>query len=304
MFGSFGLIKFLNLPLALLVAFVAFTSEAQTPRRQASSQKAVITVPEATVFKEADFDGPVLGSLREGQVYDISVRKLGPFYRIRIRPGVMGWISEAEVQVISLSQARQLEGERRRAQQEGREAEASPARRSSKEFDQRRFRGFVLESVNFKEDTMAASRQESLLFYGFKMSGPGTLFEGELETDAEILIHPGAPSYYRQATGNSASGFIVIGNFLFLTQIPQSETMMPYYGFGPSFRLSHFKVSLSDDPTPGNSRSYTLEDLTLGAVFAGGVAFSFRDYALRLEGRYYWEAQRYTSFGLAFQKEF
>lgn len=54
-----------------------------------------------------------------------------------------------------------------------------------------------------------------------------------------------------------------------------------------------------------NQKSYDLSDMTLGAVFGVGLNLMLGDqYALRLDGRYYWESERYFALGLAIQKEF
>ncbi|HRO68601.1 MAG TPA: SH3 domain-containing protein [Pseudobdellovibrionaceae bacterium] len=271
-------------------------------QRKAGSQKGIITVPEASIFNQPNFEGQVIGMANQGQVFDISTGTRDSFYKIRLRPGFTGWISEAEIRPINSNQAKKIETQRKKAMAE---AKKPPERRPKrKPLEQRRFRGLALESMNFSEKTMGKTRRSGLLLYGLKVSGPNTLFDGEIETDAEILFHSGAPGYYQEATGHPAGGFLMVGNFLFQTTMPKGENLMAFYGFGPSFRLSHFEVSLSDDPSPGGERSYALDDMTIGAVFNFGAMMTFGSYAARLEARYYWETQQYMSFGLAFQKEF
>ncbi|MBX3040781.1 MAG: SH3 domain-containing protein [Bdellovibrionaceae bacterium] len=269
----------------------------------AGSQKGIITVAEASIFNQPNFDGQVIGMAGEGQVFDISTGTRDSFYKIRLRPGFTGWISEAEIRPINSGQAQKIETQRKKTVQ-AQAKKAAEKRPKAKPMDQRRFRGLALESMNFTEKTMGKTRRSNVLLYGLKVSGPNTLFEGDIETDTEILFHSGAPGYYKDATGNAAGGFMLMGNFLFQTTIPRSENLMAFYGFGPSFRLSHFEVSLNNDPGPGGKRSYALDDMTVGAVFNLGAVMSFGSYAARLEGRYYWETQQYMSFGLAFQKEF
>lgn len=312
MFGSFVSRKlgcFFLLPAILCFSSIGETQQKRPARRapaqekaSAGSQKGIITVQEASIFNQPNFDAQVIGMVNEGQVFDISTGTRESFYKIRLRPGFTGWISEAEIRPIDAGQAKKIETRRKKNQAQMKKA---PEKRpKSKPLDQRRFRGLVLESMNFSEKTMGKTRRGNLLLYGLKFSGPNTLFDGEIETDTEVLFHSGAPGYYKEATGNPAGGFLLMGNFLFQTTLPRSENLMVFYGFGPSFRLSHFEVSLSNDPSAGGKRSYALDDMTVGAVFNLGALMTFGSYAARLEGRYYWETQQYMSFGLAFQKEF
>lgn len=267
-------------------------------RKKPVSQKGMITAEIATIFREPNFDSEVMATARPKQVFDISIGKRGPFYKIRLKPGVTGWISDAEVkpmgQVSSRSQTKRAKT-----------AKAEPAKRTpppkSKPFHLLKHRGLGLEFINFTEDTMGKVRNESLIFYGYRFSGENTLTEG-MYTDAEILFHFGAPGYYEDATGRGADGLIMLGNFMFVTTVPQSRNVMAYYGFGPMFRFSQFRTELLEK---GKYKGYELTDVNLGAVFGLGIGVAIGDrYAVRLDGKYYWETQRYTSFGLAFQVEF
>ncbi|MBX2989252.1 MAG: SH3 domain-containing protein [Bdellovibrionaceae bacterium] len=274
----------------------------------------VVAEEEATVFNAPDFDAQVIATLPPGAVYDISSGKKGPFYKIRVKPGLVGWVSDADVRPLATSAVNRIEEMKKAATGKATAPGAgakdsalgeSPSDKTKggarKPLHRNRYGGLGLESVNYVEDTMGKSRRENLLFYGARFTGPNVIVSGDMLTDAEILFHSGAPKYYESATGNPAGGFILLGNFLFINEVPQTPTVMAYYGFGPTFRWSHFEVTL-DQTTM--KRSYALDDMTLGAVFNAGVAFGVGRYAVRLDGRYYWETQKYTSFALAFQREF
>ncbi len=274
----------------------------------AGSQRGVVSVEEATVFKDANFDSEVLEMAPQGRVFEMSLGKRDGFYRVRLKPGTTAWISEGEIQAQGTAEAPAAEAplKKETKKKQSKKTEDAPLepRKKRKSMEAMRFRGFSLESVNYAESTMGALRHETLLTYGFRVSGPNTLFTGDMPTDLEIMVHPSAPSYYATQTGNSTSGFLLMGNFLFLTQIPESKTMMFYYGFGPSLRYSTYRVTLGDAAST-NQKSYDLSDMTLGAVFGAGLNLMLGDqYALRLDGRYYWESERYFALGLAIQKEF
>lgn len=307
MFGCCALVKFVVFlgPFRRLVGLVTFLLILVTGPAMAASQKGLISSEETYIFKEADPDSDVLAVLPPGKSYDISTGKLNGFYKIRLKPGMIGWVNEMDIKVDGQPSppkrgAKKTPGKKTTV---AKKKEATPQRPSTP-LHLKRFRGLALESVNFTEDTMGQVRSENLLFYGFKWSGNNTFIEGEVYTDTEILFHSGAPKYYETATGKDAGGFILMGNFLFQTDVPFSRKAMAFYGFGPAFRYSHFEATLDNDPSAGKTRSYALEDMTVGAVFNAGVAFAIARSAVRMDLRYYWEIQRYTSLGLAFQLDF
>ena len=54
----------------------------------------------ALVYKAADFDAPVLGHLRAGGTYQISVKTIGAFYQIKVRDNLFGYVSDVDVKPI------------------------------------------------------------------------------------------------------------------------------------------------------------------------------------------------------------
>lgn len=285
---------------------------AAKPKAAPRSQKAVVIVEEATIFKDPNFDGEVIGSAKGGQVFMISIGKKEMFYKIRLKPGVTGWVSDADIRPIGAAGAAAQKtpakpGDKKKAGKKDPKqaaAEKKKAPKKGKPIQLNRYRGLAIEFINFTEDTMGKVRSASLPFYGFRWTGQNTLMGPESYIDSEILFHTGAPSYYEDATGNSAGGFILTGNFLFVTDVPQSRNVMAYYGFGPMFRFSQFHAKLSNVPTNGKTKEFEMADASIGGLIAGGVAVAISDkYAVRLDGRYYWETQRYTAFSLAIQME-
>lgn len=280
---------------------------AAKPAKKAASkgsQRGVIIAEEGgTVFKEPNFDAQVIATVNPGQVFDISSGTREGFYKIRLKPGTLGWISEVEIRAVGAKENKAAKGAP--AKPGAKKKETAQKKKRGKPVHMTRYTGPVFEFMNYRESTMKGLRSESLMMYGWRWSGPNTLIDGAMNIDSEILIHPSPPKFYETATGNKTSGFLLIGNFIFVSEMPQSKNLMAYYGFGPTFKFAQYNVQLSDDPTPGKTRSYNLTDMTLGAVFAVGLATAIGDrYAVRLDGRYYWETQRYTSLSLALQMDF
>lgn len=309
MYG-FCALKVLVLVSAALIGASVAHAQTSAPARPTNSQRAIISVEEGTVFDKPDFDGEVVAILPGGGEYTISIAKRGIFHRIRYAPGKSGWISEAEVAPkgsAAASAAAAGARPRERAREDNQtllgSAREKTAPKRSKPIEERRFLGPVFENVSFLEDTMGKVRGSNVPMFGLRLSGPDTMISGLISMDSQILVLSGAPDHYSRATGQRAGGFMLLGSTVFITEIPTSDNLMAYYGFGPLVRLNRFEATLQNDPGPGQKRTYALEDLVLGAVFQLGVVIGFSPVALRIDGRYFWELQRYNSFSLGLQWE-
>jgi hypothetical protein len=253
----------------------------------AQAQQATVVNDGALVYQDADFDAAVINTLKVGGVYNISKGKKGAFYKIRLKPGTVGWIADNDVRlgVIKI-----------KPQPKTVDIETEMKKKPVKPFMRSRYRGVALEYLMYQEDTMGEYRTSGLMFYGMKINGYNTMFTGDIYTDANILFHVGAPSYYADETGHSADGFIVIANFLLETALPQSKWHMFYYGFGPTFKYSHFNL---ESDTGTESLTYPADDMTLGAVFNLGLGFRLsQSLSLRSDIKYYWEKTKYYGAGL------
>ncbi|XGC82157.1 SH3 domain-containing protein [Bdellovibrio bacteriovorus] len=280
MFGSCVLSRaFAALVITLLFPFLCW----------AQSQQATVVLDGALIYQDPDFDSPVINTVKRGAVYSISKNKKGAFYKIRLKPGSLGWISDTDIQlgVVKLEKPKEAKKDKKDTRK--------------KPFHATRYRGPVIDFINYTEDTLRTERSQMIPFFGFKFSGENTLFDGEIYTDASILFHFGAPGYYEEYTGKGADGYIFMANFLLQTVLPQSKTHLFYYGFGPMFRYSHFNI---DVPDGGDTITYSADDMTLGAVFDLGLAFRFGAFSLKTDARYYWERTKYYGYGLSLGYEF
>lgn len=282
-----------------------------------NSQKGIVTGEDVQIYKDSDFDSQVIGQVKQGQTFEISQTVKGPFYKIRLKPGVIGWISDADIQPIAAGAAaskRPKVGARGKEAALDIEAQKNMAQKNiaqkkltqenmakQRPFAAQRFRGPAIEALNWSEDTMGATRSETLNFYGANWSGNNTMFSGEMFTDANLLVALAPPKYYQELTGNSASGWIFKMNFLFQTVLPQARHYYLYYGFGPSFTYSHFNVALTEG---ARTLSYALEDMSIGALFDLGIAFRVGGTAPRIAVKYTWEKKQMISLAFSWGWEF
>lgn len=281
-------IKRISFCLLLSLSFLGVSGFAQS-KSDPPPQKAETLNDENAVYAEPNFDAKVIAVLPGGKTYSISNGIFaGAFYRIRVKPGLVGYIADSDVRPFGqkLKDKKAPSKEKKRAE---------PKRRP---FEFSRYMGPSFYQIKFEEDTMGSSRSEPVNFFGLKMSGADVLLEGLLPTEINILYAPKPPGYYETLTRHSASGFIFMTDLLLQNYLPQSKDSLIFFGFGPLFRYSKFDVTLTES---GANKNYSLEDMTLGAAFNAGLALRVSSVALRLEAKYHWEKRSYLGFGAALQ---
>lgn len=261
----------------------------------AQAQRATVVTDGALIYQEADFDAPVIQTLKRGGVFNISTGKRGPFHKIRLKPGTVGWIADTDVRMGVVKLAAPPSEKKVSEKSEDKNKRKKP-------FFATRYRGPSVDYIYFTEDTLGKERSDSLLFYGMKFAGFNTVMDGEIYTEGNILFHVGAPGYYSDVTKRGADGFVFITNFLFQTVLPQSKTHLFYYGFGPMFKYSHYTLEVPQNAS--SSLSYSADEMHLGAVINLGLAFRLGPTSLRADAKYYWEKTKYYGLGLNLGWEF
>lgn len=263
----------------------------------AQAIKATIVGETPFVYAAPDFDSKVLAELQPGTVYDISKNKKSGFHKIRVRPGLVGWIADSELRIGT----HKIKSEED-AVSDVEEKRMEKARKNTNlPMDFVRFRGVVLESVLYTEKTAGRERSAAVPFVGIKFAGPNTLFSGMMPADTSLMLSTTTPSYYKDVTQNSAKGFILIGQFQFLTNFSRGANYLGFYGFGPVARYSHFDLALGSG---ASKKTYAADDLALGVCFNVGAIYRWSSVGIRPEIKYYWEKNKYLSIGLSAQMAF
>lgn len=271
-------------------------NEQSAEKKSSVATKAQVIGDPAFLYKEADFESEIIGTATAGEIYNVSKGSKANFRKLRLKPGVVGFISNDDIKLVSESAAKKIKKTEAKKTEKKRE-------RGTKSIEMTRYRGPVLQYTNYAEDIMGSLRRDSLLMYGAKISGYNTLIEGDIYTESNILFHWGAPKYYGDVTREGAEGWLLMTDFLLQSTFPQSRVHMLFVGVGPMFRYSHFNATIRD-PNTGKLLSYGIDEMALGAVINGGLAYQFGSYALRLDGKYIWEKQKYYAGSLAFQFSF
>lgn len=256
----------------------------------AQSQQGTIQNDAALVYQDDDFDAPVIATLKKGSVYSISTGKKGPFYKIRVKPGSVGWIADSDIKPgVHKTATPKPEKEIKPLF----DPEKPEKQDKKKAFFSQRYRAFTVDYIYFTEDTVGGQQSEFMTFYGAKFYGFNTLFDGEIYTESNLLFAPTAPKYYEDITGRAASGFAFLVDFLFQTPVPRGKDVMTFYGMGPMLKYSHFNLEV---PTGTSTLNYAADDMSVGAVFNFGLGARINRVGLRFDAKYYWEKTQYYGF--------
>ncbi len=254
----------------------------------------------AIIYKQPNFDSEVLAYAQAGKKLEMSSKLFeGAFYKVRLKPGVMGYIADSDI--------RPPKAGKHRAEDDEKKEKAFDKRRKEnvrkKPFSVTQYVGLAALQANFKERTMDRQPTDRLTLMGMKLFGPNLIFEGLTVSEINFLVSTSAPKYYEQATGRPASGFILIGDFLFQTTFLLSPSSMASIGFGPMIRYNKFDVQLTNQST-GSVSQFSLEDIAFGVALSAGLGLRLGPTALRLEAKYHYEYASYFGYGAALQYGF
>lgn len=289
---------------------------------RAHSYQVQVVRDQAEIFRDPHFDSEVIGQVPEGQKFFSSSKKFNnTFYKILISKGQLGYIADSDVRKLwndseenksqgkkseeTKLEQKKTEGKKtdKKNKSEGKTNKPKADEKKRKVFSNSNFVGISYSSLEYKENTMGDHRRATIGFFGLKVSGPDLLVDGPMPTELNILFYPGAPNYYEQVTGKSASGWILIMDGIWQNYYPLSREAFGIFGFGPLFKFAKYNLGLQDRST-GQTSYYASEDISLGMVFSVGGAIRVGSLALRGEYSYFWEKEAYGGFSFSLQKDF
>lgn len=275
------------------IVFVLILGSAQV---LLAAQKARIVSGEVDVYAAQDFDSEILETVRQNEVYWVSDKTYGPFYRIKLKSGRIGYIPDHELDIEgkgpfrpkpfigeeSASKKSNLKEPKSRVDQE-----IEVNEEMIEEWDDQAafsFHSLSLNLINFHERTMDGTQVSDLYAVGYKRVRPDFIWG--------VMATLSPPKYYEQKTGGSATGFSVWGDFGANYYLPFTSRLMARISPGLTIRYSLVNLKT-------NIRSYDLQDLTLGVFFEGGLMVrvykSYFEVSLRLNH----EKNTYGGIGLA-----
>ncbi|HEX4924703.1 MAG TPA: SH3 domain-containing protein [Bdellovibrionales bacterium] len=248
-----------------------------------AAQKGVVVNDDAMVYRKANFDAPVIGYFKKGRKVTVSTKKSGPFYRVKFKQGLMGYIADTDVSV---------EGKNERAK--GGEAPGRVLKERSKA-KLPPWQGWAIgPTFAFIQFTELIAQQEliaKMTAFGAQFSMPFRLLDGPFSLATTFLYHSGAPSYYQQVSSTAPAGSILylesVLNFPVMNFSGISGAVM--LGAGPLLTQTSFQATIGGQPVD-------LKETKIGISILAGVAYRLGDIIFRGEGKYFVEKASYPGF--------
>lgn len=247
-------------------------------------QKAKIVSPEVEIYMDADFDSEIISAVREGETYLISDKTYGPFYRIKLKNGKIGYIVDYELDIEGKGRFKEKDLDYI-MYEEAKKASAAADSGDAEEIEVfgRSYSGLTLQSINFHENTLGGVQVDDLPAIGYKKIG---------DVAWSILGTVKAPKYYTDKTGGSAKGLKLWAD------LGISSNIVDFGDSGIRLAGAFFtQLSLIQVVTP--ARKYDLHDVTLGVVLEVGWLIKINKNAIDLVMKYYFDKANYAGLGLS-----
>lgn len=267
-----------------------------------AAQSAVVSIDGAMVYKGASFDAPVIAYLKKGKKIRISSRTYGPFYKVKVRSGLVGYISDIDVKVMGKAAKKS----RSRGNEKERDRDVPDFEKRRKPIFATTYLGVHGGIANYKEEfTLNVNGNDSnqvvsanVPVYGVKLTGPNILIQGPFVFDINAYFSFGAPSYYDQISQTAPTGLLAFIDFklVFPMLNETGDDWMVYLGAGPSIVYSKFEFTANDLPIENS-------EISLGGSFMLGFAYRIGKFIIKLEPHYYVEKKSYAGGIAAVQME-
>lgn len=251
-------------------------------------QNAKIIGDAVEIYEAADFDSEVIDEVYKGQKYKVSSKVYGPFYRIKLKSGKVGYIVDYELDIEGRGPLREKDLD----EMELKEALAvkPPAELNAQEEAEERavfgrsYRGPVLLMYNYHEDTMGSEQVDELLAVGYRTI---TTLSWSVAATTQV------PKYYTKAAGNSGKSIQLWGDVGFSNDIAQFKNAALRFSGNVFGHLSLIELKTPVD-------DYNMQDLTAGINLEFAYLKNFSDLSLDLSVKYYFDKSNYAALGLAF----
>lgn len=260
-------------------------------------QVGLINTDGATVYSEPNFDSPVLGSLKPGKKVKATQRTyngaggFGLFYKVPLKGGKVGYVADSEL----IPQYKQM-GKRKIVKNNPEFQEMEEVRDERDPIFLTRYIGLGLGLVGFTEKFGDQKQRSATFVYGLKMTGPDLLFDSP-PFDFNLLLHVGAPDYYKSISLGSANGYFIFSDLRLLFPVFETRNNLVSVGAGPLFVYTSFQMTIS-------GVKFDSQEARVGASMVAAYTRRLGRFTLRLEGNYYFEKTQYFGYLAGLQMEY
>lgn len=239
------------------------------------------------VFEEPTFDAPVVRYLAKGKPVFVSLKAYGDargvrFFKVKLDASHVGYVAMIDVEVKSQTKYIDVDAVKKPGHKRA-PAVAEKAERFDEEKEPRspfvvsRYLGASFGLIDYADSIGGNEYRESTSFFGLKLDGPGLPLQ--TVTEANVLLHVGAPSFYGPYSAGTPAGYAILADFLLMLPMVSNEYAAGYILAGPLLSYSAWGVN------PGGSNQ-NLTDLSVGLSLAIGAGVRYEGVAFRLEYKY------------------
>ncbi len=256
-----------------------------------AAQWATVINTGAQVYKNASFDAPVISYLSLNQRIRISSKTFGPFYRVKLPQGKLGYISDIDVKPENGLSVEERSFKSRQ--------EKDPF--SRKPIFGNTYLGLIVGMVNYQDEISNFVGSSNVIMFGPKFSTPLEMVNGVFTLDATLLFGIDTPDMYDQICLQcEASGNLVVSDVQLQFSLLDfnDRSMSIFIGTGPFLSYSDVKVV---QEVNGILSEVPLQSARIGGSLTLGLGIRLGDFALKLEPKYIIEQLSYFSFQAAFQ---
>lgn len=255
---------------------------------QAARTARVIT-DGAIVYRQPDFDAKVIGYFRAGQQVQVSSRKFSTaFFRVRFKQGVVGYISDIDVEAAASASIPDKPEDKAKAEQARKKAAERKRPMTAKTY-----LGLMGGYTGYSEIINKIEYKDKLVTYGAKFTFP---FDATFLIDFNAIGTFSSPQFYRELSTIEPKGYLFLFSSIFnypLFDFSARKGLF-YIGGGPVIAMSSYVVEV-------RGSKLDLTEVRMGGVFDLGIAFDLGGALFKLEPKFYVEKASYNSIDIALQ---
>lgn len=253
-----------------------------------AAKKAKIVGEYVEVYSEADFDSEIIDEVYQNEVYQVSDKNVGPFYKIKLKSGKIGYVVDYQLNIEGrgVMKPQDLDDleflEQKKMLELGRKDGSFPDAEEESVFG-KPIGGPVLQFVNLHEKTMGAEQVDDLVAIGYKSVA---VFSWS------TLVSFTAPKYYSKPAGNSAKGVNLWADFGFSNTVAQMPTSDIRFAGTLFTHMSSIQVQTT-------TSNYDLQDITIGLAAEMAWTKKFDGFSTDVFLKYYFDKSNYAGLGFA-----
>jgi hypothetical protein len=294
---------------AALGESAAFAQSAREILKSPDWARGAVVTDGAAVYKEPDFDAPVLEYLPYKTTVYLLKRPvagrsgMGLFHRARYK-NKAGYITDTDIRFaakeIEKEKARQEEAKAdkktdKKTRSMGWEKEDEEAMNGQPAYFYRHV-GLAIARVKFTEKFSGHKLSDQMWMGGLRASGPGVLFDGP-PLDFNLWFSIQKPGYYKRITSEPVSGYMLFGDIMPMLPLFSGMKNVVYYGPGLMWTYTSYKVNVK-------GQRYDSQEFRLGFDFGLGYGHRWGSVMLRADVKYYWEKTQYLGTLVSVQTEY